>query len=167
MMMVRGVARRVAATSRGLPVGRRGAGARRTFLASAPVAHGDDSHLHGAPKVVVMFEMMSSGEQIEVTGRVGETLLRAAQHNGVELEGACECSVACSTCHVVLEPEHWDGVEEASEEEDDMLDMAFGLTDTSRLGCQVLLRAEDEGRVIKVPAATRNFYVDGHVPVPH
>ena len=48
-----------------------------------------------------------------------------------------------------------------------MLDMAFELSDTSRLGCQVLLREEDEGRVITLPSATRNFYVDGHVPQPH
>lgn len=142
-------------------------GARRTFLASFPVAHGDDSHLHGAPKVGVVFEMLGSGETFAVQGRLGESILRVAQHGGVDLEGACECSVACSTCHVVLEAEHWDGLDEATEEEDDMLDMAFGLTDTSRLGCQVLLCADDEGRVIRVPSATRNFYVDGHVPVPH
>lgn len=62
--------------------------------------------------------------------KVGQNLLRVAQKNDVELEGACECSIACSTCHVILEPEFYDSLEEACEDEEDMLDMAFGLTET-------------------------------------
>ena len=141
-------------------------GAVRGYFASAHLAHGSDEHLEGQPLVSVVFEL-SSGETTATQGRVGESLLRVAQRHGVPLEGACECSIACSTCHVILDEDHFDSLEYATEEEDDMLDMAFELQDTSRLGCQVLLRLEDEGRTIKLPSATRNFYVDGHVPQPH
>jgi ferredoxin len=67
--------------------------------------------------------------------------------------------LACSTCHVILGREYYDKLSEASDEENDMLDMAFGLTDTSRLGCQVKLREDLEGMDITLPAATRNMQV--------
>jgi len=75
--------------------------------------------------------------------------------------GACEGSVACSTCHVILPPEHYDLLPEPEDDENDMLDMAFGLTDTSRLGCQVKLKKELDGITCTLPAATRNMFVDG------
>lgn len=81
--------------------------------------------------------------------------------------GACEGVCACSTCHVILENDIFDALPEASEEEEDMLDMAFGLTATSRLGCQIKVVKEHDGMTLKLPAATRNFYVDGHKPKPH
>jgi ferredoxin-2, mitochondrial len=77
------------------------------------------------------------------------------------VQGACEGSVACSTCHVILSPEHYDLLPEASDDENDMLDMAFGLTDTSRLGCQVKLTRELDGMEATLPSATRNMFVDG------
>lgn len=77
------------------------------------------------------FQFISrEGKAIPVSARVGENLLRVAQKNDVELEGACECSLACSTCHVILEDKVYDSLDEPSEEEEDMLDMAFGLTET-------------------------------------
>ena len=94
-----------------------------------------------------------------VTGKVGQSLLDLAHANSVELEGACEASLACSTCHVILGREYYDRLSEASDEENDMLDMAFGLTDTSRLGCQVKLKEELEGMDVTLPAATRNMQV--------
>jgi len=75
--------------------------------------------------------------------------------------GACEGSVACSTCHVILSPEHYDLLPEPEDDENDMLDMAFGLSDTSRLGCQVKLSKELDGMTATLPAATRNMFVDG------
>jgi len=75
--------------------------------------------------------------------------------------GACEGSVACSTCHVILSPEHYDLLPEPEDDENDMLDMAFGLSDTSRLGCQVKLTRELDGMTATLPAATRNMFVDG------
>jgi ferredoxin len=75
--------------------------------------------------------------------------------------GACEGSVACSTCHVILTPEYYDRLPEPEDDENDMLDMAFGLTDTSRLGCQVKLTRELDGITATLPSATRNMFVDG------
>lgn len=74
---------------------------------------------------------------------------------------------ACSTCHLIFPVEIFDELPESSEDEEDMLDMAFGLTETSRLGCQVEVTENMEGMVVEMPKATRNFYVDGHVPQPH
>ena len=108
-----------------------------------------------------------------VSARVGETLLQTAHRTGVEMEGACEGVCACSTCHVILRQDLYDELLDdcedgcPSEDEEDMLDMAFGLTQTSRLGCQCKVKESMEGSVIELPKATRNFYVDGHKPTPH
>lgn len=75
--------------------------------------------------------------------------------------GACEGSVACSTCHVILPEEFYDRLPEPDDDENDMLDMAFGLTDTSRLGCQVKLTKDLDGITCTLPSATRNMFVDG------
>ena len=87
----------------------------------------------------------------------GKNILAVAHEQGVDLEGACECSCACSTCHVILPEAVYDALPEPSEEEEDMLDLAFGLTETSRLGCQVELTQEHDGIVITLPTATRNM----------
>jgi ferredoxin-2, mitochondrial len=80
----------------------------------------------------------------------------------------CVCAVcACSTCHLILPHAIYDSLPEPSEDEEDMLDMAFGLSETSRLGCQVKVTTRMEGMVLEMPKATRNFYVDGHKPKPH
>lgn len=81
--------------------------------------------------------------------------------------GACEGSLACSTCHVILDAKSYAKLKEPTDEENDMLDLAFGLTSTSRLGCQVCLTPELEGLVAKLPSATRNMAVDGYKPKPH
>ena len=98
---------------------------------------------------------------------MGTNLVRVAQAADIELEGACECSLACSTCHVILEPKVYDALPPPNEDEEDLLDLAFGLTPTSRLGCQIFLDKNIENAKIKLPRATRNLYVDGHVPKPH
>ena len=97
---------------------------------------------------------------MEVWAREKESLLDVAHNNGIELEGACEQSLACSTCHVILEQKFYDMLEEPCEEEEDLLDLAYGLTHTSRLGCQILATKEMEGLKVALPANTRNFYVD-------
>ena len=86
----------------------------------------------------------------------GTTVLEAAHNNDIDLEGACEGSLACSTCHVILDQDYYDKLSEPSEDEEDMLDLAFGLTATSRLGCQITLTKELDGIVLKVPTETRN-----------
>ena len=97
----------------------------------------------------------------------GMNLLKAAHLNNIDLEGACDCSLACSTCHVILEQEIFDSIPPAEENEDDLLDNAFGLSHTSRLGCQIKLTKQFNGTVVTLPSATRNLYVDGYKPKPH
>jgi ferredoxin len=107
------------------------------------------------------------GSRTNVTAPYGKSLLEVAHENNVELEGACEGSLACSTCHVILKPELFDELDEPSEREEDLLDLAPGLTDTSRLSCQIKVDHRLEGAEIKLPKTTINFYVDGHIPKPH
>ncbi|KHJ77736.1 2Fe-2S ferredoxin family protein [Oesophagostomum dentatum] len=90
-----------------------------------------------------------------------------AHRYGIELEGACEASCACSTCHVYVDDKYLDKLDEPKEEEDDMLDQAPALRHNSRLGCQIILRKDLDGITFTLPPITRNFYVDGHVPQPH
>jgi len=101
-----------------------------------------------------------NGTRHEVDAPEGLSVLEIAHRNKIELEGACEGSLACSTCHVVVAPEWFDKVPGASDDEEDMLDLAFGLTQTSRLGCQIVMRQELDGLVVTLPAATRNMMVD-------
>ncbi|MBI2241845.1 MAG: 2Fe-2S iron-sulfur cluster binding domain-containing protein [Magnetospirillum gryphiswaldense] len=100
------------------------------------------------------------GSRAEVDAPEGLSVLEIAHRNKIELEGACEGSLACSTCHIVVAPEWYDRLAEAEEDEEDMLDLAFGLTSTSRLGCQIIMKPELDGLVVSVPAATRNMSVD-------
>lgn len=102
-----------------------------------------------------------------VRARVGDNALYLAHRHNIDLEGACEASLACSTCHVYVADQYLDSLEEPLEEEEDMLDMAPFLQDNSRLGCQIILTKEMDGIVLTLPKITRNFYVDGHVPKPH
>ena len=82
-----------------------------------------------------------------------------SHQNDIDLEGACEGSLACSTCHVVVSQEFYDKLPEATEDEEDMLDLAFGLTHTSRLGCQIMVTDDLDGLTVSLPAATRNMQV--------
>jgi len=102
----------------------------------------------------------ADGKRHEVEAAEGLSVLEIAHQNHVELEGACEGSLACSTCHVVIAPEWYDRLPAASEDEEDMLDLAFGLTQTSRLGCQIIFSKDMDGLVVSVPVATRNMMVD-------
>ncbi|KAK7056613.1 hypothetical protein VNI00_002330 [Paramarasmius palmivorus] len=103
----------------------------------------------------------SKGNLIKtVEANEGDDILAIAHEYDIDLEGACEGSVACSTCHVILEPDVYDKLPEPEDDENDMLDMAFGLTDTSRLGCQVKLTKELDGLTATLPSATRNMFVD-------
>lgn len=89
----------------------------------------------------------------------GDNLLDIAQANDLEMEGACGGSCACSTCHVIVDSDHYDKMEEPDDDENDMLDLAFGLTETSRLGCQVKMSKELDGLVVRLPSMTRNLQV--------
>lgn len=125
-----------------------------------------DSAATGETVVVTFVD--KDGVDVTVQAPVGKSLLEVAHENEIELEGACEGSLACSTCHLVVDNEEfYRKLPEPTEDELDMLDLAFGLTETSRLGCQVVVTKELDGLKVRVPAATRNFYVDGHKPQPH
>ena len=102
----------------------------------------------------------ADGNRTEVDAPEGLSVLEIAHRNKVDIEGACEGSLACSTCHVVVSPEWYDKLAPASEDEEDMLDLAFGLTSTSRLCCQIIMKNDLDGLVVTVPAATRNMMVD-------
>ncbi|XP_029677499.1 adrenodoxin-like protein, mitochondrial isoform X2 [Formica exsecta] len=83
---------------------------------------------------------------------------------GIEMEGACEASLACTTCHVYVHHDYMDKLPIPEEKEEDLLDLAPFLKENSRLGCQIILTKELDGIELKLPKATRNFYVDGHTP---
>ena len=86
----------------------------------------------------------------------GESLLAVAQNAGMPLEGTCEGQMACSTCHVILPPEWFAKLEEASEEEQDLLDLAADVQPTSRLSCQILLTEKMDGMTVQIPGASVN-----------
>jgi len=97
-----------------------------------------------------------NGTPREVDAPLGLSVLEVAHKHGVDIEGACEGSLACSTCHVIVD-EAWIGkLPKASEDEEDMLDLAFGLEKTSRLGCQLVIKPELDGLIVRLPASTRN-----------
>lgn len=83
------------------------------------------------------------------------------------MEGACEASLACTTCHIYVHQDYTDKLQIPEEKEEDLLDLAPFLQENSRLGCQIILTKELDGIKLELPKATRNFYVDGHTPVPH
>ncbi|MCJ1467504.1 mitochondrial matrix iron-sulfur protein [Pseudocyphellaria aurata] len=98
------------------------------------------------------------GVESEFEVAEGDNLLNIAQSEDLEMEGACGGSCACSTCHVIVESsEMYDKMPEPEDDENDMLDLAFGLTETSRLGCQVKMTKELDGLRVKLPSMTRNL----------
>ena len=96
------------------------------------------------------------GTHREGDAPLGLSVLEIAHKNKVDIEGACEGSLACSTCHVIVDAAWFKKLEGATEDEEDMLDLAFGLTQTSRLGCQIVMNKDLDGLVVKLPSATRN-----------
>lgn len=109
------------------------------------------------PKITFI---LTDGTEKVIDAPNGISLLEVAHKNDISLEGACEGSLACSTCHVVIDEAFYDGLPPATDDEEDMLDLAFGLTHTSRLGCQIMMNDSLEGLKVKLPAATRNMMVD-------
>lgn len=107
--------------------------------------------------------VLPDGTAQEVDAPNGLSVMEVAHRNGIDLEGACEGALACSTCHVIVEQDFYDMLDEASEDEEDMLDLAFGLTHTSRLGCQIIMCKELNGLKVTLPNATRNMMVDRKV----
>ena len=96
------------------------------------------------------------GTPREVDAPLGLSVLEIAHKHGVDIEGACEGSLACSTCHVIVDAGWFTKLETPTEDEEDMLDLAFDLQETSRLGCQLIMTQRLDGLVVKLPAGSRN-----------
>ena len=100
--------------------------------------------------------ILKDGSPKEVDAPIGLSVLEIAHRNHIDIEGACEGSLACSTCHVVVDAVWFDKLVPPTEDEEDMLDLAFDLQETSRLGCQIVMSEALDGLVVKLPAGSRN-----------
>jgi ferredoxin len=98
----------------------------------------------------------SGGSSIEAEGAQGTSLLECGQAAGMPLEGTCEGQMACSTCHVIVDPEWFERLRPASDDEEDMLDLAASVERTSRLSCQIVLTPELDGLVVRIPRESRD-----------
>ena len=144
-----------ATTYHGLPNPLRPLLPRANFTTSSALRHG---HL-GKPKPgeelhITFIEKDGTQKTFEVCE--GDTVLDIAQGHNLDMEGACGGSCACSTCHVIVDPEYYDILPEPSDDENDMLDLAWGLTETSRLGCQITMSKDIDGIRVALPQMTRN-----------
>ncbi len=99
------------------------------------------------------------GTNKEVDAPSGLSILEIAHRNDIDIEGACEGSLACSTCHVIVADTWFERLGEPTEDEEDMLDLAFGLTRTSRLGCQIIITEELDGLTVRLPEGVTNMLV--------
>lgn len=93
------------------------------------------------------------GKPLEVDAPNGLSIMEISHKHGVDIEGACGGCMACATCHVVVHPDWFGKLPSKREEEEDMLDLAFDLKKTSRLGCQILMCDELDGIVVALPGA--------------
>nr|XP_046237933.1 adrenodoxin-like [Scatophagus argus] len=119
--------------------------ARRSFSSGAQCLRSDS-------KVTVHF-VNRDGEKITVKGSPGDSLLDVVINEDLDIDGfgACEGTLACSTCHLIFDEDVYKKLGRVTDEEMDMLDLAYGLTDTSRLGCQICLTKSLDGMVARVP----------------
>jgi len=111
------------------------------------------------PHVKVLPHPQICPEGAEFDVKAGENLCRALLDHGIEIEHACEMSRACTTCHVIVR-EGFGSLEPSSEDEDDLLDRAWGLTPQSRLSCQVAVDGKD--LTIELPKYTINHARENH-----
>lgn len=128
----------------------------RCTIAVPTVQLATSSHKYKKDWCEVTYER-ADGVTFTVQGKEGDNLLDIAINNDLDLEGfgACEGTLACSTCHLVFKQSDFDNIKDpCTDEEMDMLDLAYGLSDTSRLGCQVCLTKEMSGLRVKVPEGT-------------
>ncbi|HEX4848363.1 MAG TPA: 2Fe-2S iron-sulfur cluster-binding protein [Novosphingobium sp.] len=98
-----------------------------------------------------------NGDRTKAEGAAGLRLLEVGQNAGMPLEGTCEGQMACSTCHVIVARDWFDRLVPASEDEEDMLDLAAGVTRTSRLACQIELTAELDGLEVRIPGESHDM----------
>lgn len=101
----------------------------------------------------------ADGKRVTARARTGDCLLDVAQAAGMPLEGTCEGQMACSTCHVIVAPEWFDRLAPASCDEEDMLDLAAGVTRTSRLSCQIELTEGLDGIELRIPGVSHDMQI--------
>jgi ferredoxin len=99
----------------------------------------------------------AQNDRISAEAEAGSRLLEVAQNAGMPLEGTCEGQMACSTCHVVVAPDWFARLPAAVDDEEDMLDLAAGVTRTSRLSCQITLTDELDGLEVRIPEEARDM----------
>ena len=99
----------------------------------------------------------AKGERVSAEAAEGACLLEIAQNADMPLEGTCEGQMACSTCHVIIAADWFGKLPPASEDEEDMLDLAAGVTRTSRLACQIHLTAALDGLEVRIPGESHNM----------
>ena len=107
-----------------------------------------------------MIFLYPDGTERNVEAPIGDSVLEIAHANDIDIEGACEGCMACSTCHVIVDKDWYRKLPEPSEDEEDILDLAFGLTRTSRLGCQMIITEGFDGLRVSLPGETRNMMMD-------
>jgi ferredoxin-2, mitochondrial len=106
---------------------------------------------------LVRFVSADGNHVQEVRGEPGTRLLDLAQAHGQPLEGTCEGQMACSTCHVIVAAEDFERLPRASEEEEDLLDLAARVTRTSRLACQIVLTEELDSLTVRMPGEAHDM----------
>ena len=105
----------------------------------------------------VRFVSTDGGEVREIEAPSGARLQEVAQADAQPLEGTCEGQMACSTCHVIVDPQDFDKLPPASADEDDLLDLAAHVTRTSRLSCQIWLDEAWGSLTVRIPAEARDM----------
>jgi ferredoxin len=99
----------------------------------------------------------ADGAKVKAEAAPGARLIEVAQGKGMPLEGTCEGQMACSTCHVIVSQAWFDLLPPASEDEEDMLDLAAGVSRTSRLSCQIVLSDDLDGLEVRIPGESRDM----------
>jgi ferredoxin-2, mitochondrial len=107
--------------------------------------------------VIKVIFISANGDRAQALAKPGQRLLEVAQNADQPLEGTCEGQMACSTCHVIVAQDWFGKLPRASEDEEDMLDLAAGVTRTSRLACQIELTDALDGLEVRIPGESRNM----------
>lgn len=133
----------------------------RKFSLTAKIYHGEYEWQEpkSADEIVNITFVTKDGKRVPIRGKIGDNLLYLGHRYGVEIEGACEASLACSTCHVYVKEDYLDKLSEPKEEEEDQLDLAPFLKSNSRLGCQIILKKDLDGAEFALPQADRKSVV--------
>ena len=108
----------------------------------------------------VIFVSADGRQRHEIEAEEGQTVLELAHAHGIDIEGACEGSMACSTCHVLVAEADYDKLPAPSEEEEDLLDLVYDLAATSRLGCQIVITEALDGLTLRLPRGTNNLLLE-------